>query len=58
VGAPAAGAADRVRAEHLAPLSPIDDVRGTAAYRLEAALVMVRRALDDLGGAPSLGRAA
>ncbi len=27
-----------VRAEHLAPLSPIDDVRGTAAYRRAAAL--------------------
>jgi CO/xanthine dehydrogenase FAD-binding subunit len=31
--------------EHLAGLSPIDDVRGTAAYRREAALELVRRAL-------------
>lgn len=32
--------------EHLAELSPIDDVRATAAYRREAALTLVRRALD------------
>jgi len=37
-----------VRPEHLAGLSPIDDVRGSAAYRREAALVLVRRALEDL----------
>jgi CO/xanthine dehydrogenase FAD-binding subunit len=35
-------------AEHLAPLSPIDDVRGTADYRREAALTLVRRALREL----------
>src|SRR5262249_52325876 len=29
---------------HLAPLSPIDDIRGTAAYRADAALTLVRRA--------------
>jgi len=34
--------------EHLAPLSPIDDVRATAAYRRDAALTLVRRALDRL----------
>lgn len=34
--------------EHLAPLSPIDDVRGTADYRREAALTLVRRALREL----------
>ena len=28
--------------EHLAELSPIDDVRGTAAYRQDAALTLVR----------------
>ena len=33
---------------HLAPLAPIDDIRGTAAYRDEAALVLVRRALEEL----------
>lgn len=30
---------------HLAPLSPIDDVRGTASYRREAALELIRRAV-------------
>jgi CO/xanthine dehydrogenase FAD-binding subunit len=34
-------------------LSPIDDVRGTAAYRHHAAAVLVRRALADLIPAPS-----
>lgn len=33
------------RSDHLAGLSPIDDVRGTAAYRREAALELVHRAL-------------
>jgi CO/xanthine dehydrogenase FAD-binding subunit len=42
------GIGDVVRAGHLAPLSPIDDVRGTADYRREAALVLVRRALEEL----------
>ena len=37
--------AGSVVAEDLADLTPIDDVRGTAAYRREAALVLVRRAL-------------
>lgn len=32
-------------AEHLSALAPIDDVRATAAYRIEAASVLVRRAL-------------
>lgn len=33
----------------LAPLVPIDDVRGTAAYRRDAALTLVRRAVEALG---------
>ncbi len=32
--------------EHLAPLSPISDVRAPAAYRLEATLELLRRALE------------
>lgn len=36
-------------ADHLAMLSPIDDLRGSAAFRREAALVMVRRALRQCG---------
>src|SRR5690242_21630901 len=35
-----------VRPEHLAMLSPIDDVRATANYRSEAALTLVARALE------------
>lgn len=38
------------RSDHLATLSPIDDVRGSAAYRQDAALVLVRRALEALAG--------
>ncbi len=37
-----------VRPEHLAQLTPIDDVRGTAAYRRDAALTAVRRALGRI----------
>lgn len=48
LGAPLALAAGRVRASHLAGLSPIDDVRGSAVYRREAALHLVRDALQDL----------
>jgi CO/xanthine dehydrogenase FAD-binding subunit len=32
--------------EHLAALSPIDDGRGTAGYRLDAALQLVRQAIE------------
>jgi CO/xanthine dehydrogenase FAD-binding subunit len=37
-----------VAVDHLTPLAPIDDVRGSAAYRLEAAGVLLARALEDL----------
>ena len=40
-----------LQARHLAGLSPIDDVRATAAYRLEAALSAVGDALDQAAGA-------
>jgi CO/xanthine dehydrogenase FAD-binding subunit len=39
------GLREIVAAEHLAPLSPIDDVRGTAIYRNDAALTLLQRAL-------------
>ena len=35
-----------VKPEHLVRLSPIDDVRATAEYRRDAALTLVRRALE------------
>jgi CO/xanthine dehydrogenase FAD-binding subunit len=41
---------DLVRAGHLATLAPITDARGTAGYRLDAARVLVRRALGALTG--------
>lgn len=57
-GQPASsGLVDRVRPEHLAGLQPIDDVRGSAPYRRDAALALVRRALADCLAVP-LGAAA
>jgi CO/xanthine dehydrogenase FAD-binding subunit len=35
--------------EHLAPLAPIDDVRASREYRLDAGLTLVRRVLSRLG---------
>ncbi|HEY2890401.1 MAG TPA: FAD binding domain-containing protein [Dongiaceae bacterium] len=40
-----------VKPEHIAGLSPIDDLRASVAYRRKAALVLLRRSLDRLGGA-------
>lgn len=40
------GLCSLVSTEHLAPLSPIDDVRATAAYRRDATLTLVGRAID------------
>ncbi len=34
--------------EHLSPLAPIDDVRGTGDYRWDAALTLVRRAIAEV----------
>jgi CO/xanthine dehydrogenase FAD-binding subunit len=48
VGRPVAQAATLVRSSDLAVLSPIDDVRGTAAYRMEAAERLIQRALRGL----------
>ncbi|TBR26557.1 MAG: xanthine dehydrogenase family protein subunit M, partial [Reyranella sp.] len=39
---------ERVAASHLAPLSPIDDVRGSAGYRSDVALVLLRRLLSKV----------
>jgi CO/xanthine dehydrogenase FAD-binding subunit len=41
------GLGEMVRLKHLAPLSPIDDVRATAEYRLDASLRLVQRALNS-----------
>jgi CO/xanthine dehydrogenase FAD-binding subunit len=41
------GLGEVVRPEHLAPLSPIDDVRATAEYRMDASLWLVQRALNS-----------
>jgi len=47
VGKPAhPGIRRHVRADHLAHLSPIDDVRATAEYRRDAARTLVERALE------------
>lgn len=41
----------RIAADDLAALTPIDDVRGSAAYRIEAAQELVGRAIDLAAGA-------
>ena len=51
IGAPArTGLGAKVSPEHLAHLSPIDDVRATASYRYDAALTLIGRALDSCVG--------
>jgi CO/xanthine dehydrogenase FAD-binding subunit len=40
---------ESLRAEHLALLSPIDDVRASAEFRLDAALTLAKRAVNFLG---------
>jgi CO/xanthine dehydrogenase FAD-binding subunit len=48
-GAPLDGRlADRVETSQLAPLSPIDDVRGSAGYRSDAVITLLRRLLQGL----------
>lgn len=49
-GARPGEAADLVRESDADALSPIDDVRASAAYRRAAALVLARRCLATLGG--------
>jgi CO/xanthine dehydrogenase FAD-binding subunit len=41
------GLGEVVGPEHLAPLSPIDDVRATSEYRMDASLRLVKRALNS-----------
>jgi CO/xanthine dehydrogenase FAD-binding subunit len=47
----------RLRPGHLAALAPIDDVRASAAYRLDAALDLVGRALDIAWASAGAGHA-
>ena len=49
IGAPFdARLGERVEPDHLAPLSPIDDIRGSAVYRSDVALVLLRRLLSKV----------
>jgi len=48
LGCDVARLADRVEAGDLAPLTPIDDVRGSAEFRRDATLTLLRRALAAL----------
>lgn len=43
----AAGLSAQVTAPDLAGLTPLDDVRGSAAYRRDAALTLVKRAIEE-----------
>ena len=45
---------DLVQPGHLEPLSPIDDLRAPAAYRLQATLELLRRALTSTGRAGAM----
>jgi xanthine dehydrogenase small subunit len=51
VGQPSATAADLVAASHFDHLTPIDDIRGSGAYRREAALSLIRDLLRDFAEA-------
>ena len=50
IGVPVRQLRDAVRAAQMAALAPIDDVRATAEYRVEAAAELVARAVVDCGG--------
>ncbi|MGX9966765.1 FAD binding domain-containing protein [Roseomonas sp. F4] len=49
LGVDRAQAARMVQPQHLASLTPIDDIRATAAYRRDAALVLLRDLLEARG---------
>lgn len=54
IGRPAREAASLVTADALRDLNPIDDVRGSAAYRMDAALTLVRQAVAQaVDGGPA-----
>ena len=55
VGCPVEELGALVEPAHLASLSPIDDVRATAEYRLDASLTLVERALNACAAAVNLG---
>jgi len=44
-----AGLGEHASMAHLAPLAPIDDVRASREYRLDASFTLVRRVLNELG---------
>lgn len=52
VGASANGLGRLVLPEHFEALAPIDDIRADAAYRREAATVIVHRLLAEIAGRP------
>lgn len=52
IGRPVLEAASLVTADDFHQLTPIDDVRGSAAYRLDAALTLVRQALSEAAAQP------
>ena len=47
-GPPTRSLGDVPTLDHLSPLAPIDDVRGTGDYRRDAALTLVRRAIAEV----------
>ena len=48
IGEPASPAVlDHLRDDDLAGLSPIQDIRGTTAYRMDAAMSLTRRAITE-----------
>jgi xanthine dehydrogenase small subunit len=48
IGQPSLAAAQLVAASHVQDLTPIDDIRGSAAYRRQAAVELTRDLLTDL----------
>ena len=52
VGASRTELSRQVKTAHLAELAPIDDVRATAAFRMDASRYLVQRALEICGARP------